>query len=502
VLERPFRNKWKFFDQIGYRPRKGQKLLHWAADYYRFIGYYAYPRAGKSYGAAMEVAATVAQPDHHCWIIAPTYSLGSKEFGYIYQAHNEAGWLKRAKHVSFNIQGGDMRIEYPWGWFCEVKSAERANLLLAEELDEMILAEAARLPETIWHRSLFNRAEKRKGRVFVPTTPAGLNWIHTEFWNRAQKEMFGEPNPDYDREYWAVRISHLIEEKELPNVCFQGDVYDTDTIDRARRQMPAQLFREQFGGDFVSYAGLVYPRDYDPLVAPFDIPESWRVVIGYDHGASGRQGGNTAITFWAYAPTHPRRVYLFDLIYTHGHGAAWYAAEIRRKLTLANGLMRPYDAIVVDASANQVRIELALAGLITTTPPVRGFKDRYTVMKNLLEMKLLYVFEKVDTKPFMYELDRYEWKEGAKGEARGDMVRGPDDSMDSSGYAFLYRIPNASIEEQMTMTAGAHSATPIDTYSARNWEQWHHAQAELIDDDAMILDRDVAIMQGDYEEAF
>lgn len=497
-LDRPYRKKWKFFDDIKYRPRAGQKLLHWAADYYRFIGYYAYPRAGKSYGAAMEVAATVSEPDHHCWVVAPTYALGSKEFGYIYQAHLEAGWLKRAKSVAFNIQGGDMRIEYPWGWFCEVKSAERPNLLLAEELDEMILAEAARLPESIWHRSLFNRAEKRKGRVYIPTTPAGLNWIHTEFWDRALKEVNGEKNEKYDREYWAVRVSHLIEEKETPNVCFQGDVYDQDTVDRARRQMPAQLFREQFGGDFVSYAGLVYPRDYDLLIPPFQIPEDWRIVIGYDHGASGRQGGNTAITFWAYSPTRPRKVYLFDLVYSHGHGASWYASEIRRKLTLPSGMLRAYDAIVVDASANQVRIELSLAGLLTTTPPVRGFKDRYTLVKQLMEGRQLYVFDKAETKPFMFEIDRYEWKEGAKGDARGDMVRGPDDAMDSMGYGLLYRIPEVSVADAMIEADGNHGPSKVDEYSQRAWRDWRKKEEERRESSAP----DDEIMEGEFEESF
>lgn len=503
MIERPYRKKWAFFESIKYRPRRGQKLLHWAADFYRYIGYYAYPRAGKSYGAAMEVAATVSAPDHHCWIVAPTYDLGSKEFGYIYQAHAESGWLKRASHVSYDVRGGSMTIEYPWGWWLRVKTAEKPNLLLAEELDEMILAEAARLPESVWHRSLFNRAEKRKGRVYVPTTPAGLNWIHTEFWDRAQKELLGEKNPAYDKNYWALRVSHLAEEKDLPNVCFQGDVYDADTIERARKQMPAQLFREQFGGDFVSYAGLVYPRSYDPLVVPFDIPPDWRVVVGYDHGASGRQGGNTAITFWAYSPTRPRKVYLFDMVYAHGHGAGWYASEIRRRLLLPTGGMRTYDAIVVDPSANQVRIELSLVGLVTTTPQTRAFKDRYTVMKGLLEQQRLFVFDKTDTKPWLYEIDRYEWKEGTKGEPRGDQVRGPDDAMDSSGYALLWRVPEPTAEELIAINEGQHGPPKIDAYSQRCWQQWRAAQvekAEAQDTPALVGAFDPA--SEEYEESF
>jgi len=474
-LKRPFDYKWTFFRELGYKPRSGQVKLHAAADRFRYIGYYAYPRGGKSYGAAMEVAATWQQPDYHVWLVGPTYPLASKEFGYIYDAHLRAGILSRAKTASYDVNGGNMRIEYPWGWWVEAKSAERPQLLLAEELDDIVLCEAARLPESIWFRSLFNRAEKRKGRVFIPTTPAGQNWIHKEFWTRSLKvDQFGKANPTYDEVYWAIRISHLKEERGLPNVHYQKGVYDDDTIERARRQMEPQLFREQFGGDFVSYAGTVYPGAKIKRIKPFDIPKDWPIVIGYDHGASGRRGGNTAITFMAWDNESPRNCYLFDLIYTAGHGARWYAEAIKRVLTRTDGSVRQFEIVVVDRSAKQVRVELTLAEIPNTTPPYADFKARYTKMMSLIEEGRFHIFEKESLNPFWYEIGRYEWKEGAKGEPRGDMVQGPDDAMDSAGYALLHPIRDVTEEEKESSaalrTARADAmVTPLTANEKRYW---------------------------------
>jgi len=508
-LKRPYHYKWKFFEEIGYKPRSGQLKLHAAADIYRYIGYYAYPRGGKSYGAAMEVAATVNQPDYHIWLVAPTYELGSKEFGYIYQAHLQAGFLSKAKQATFNLSGGDMRIEYPWGWWVEVKSAERPQLILAEELDGMILCEAARLPESVWFRSLFNRAEKRKGRVFVPTTPCGQNWIHTEFWNRSLKiDALGQPNDLYDSVYWAVRISHLEEEKGLPNVHYQPGVYDQDTIDRARRQMEPQLFREQFGGDFVSYAGTVYPGNKIKRIKPFVIPDDWPVVIGYDHGASGRKGGNTAITFIAWDNESPRNCYLYDLIYTAGHGARWYAEQIKNILRKTDGTQRPFEIVVVDRSAKQVRIELTLAGIPNTTPPYADFKARYTKMMSLIEEGRLYVVDKKSLEKFWYEIGRYEWKEGVKGEPRGDQVQGPDDSLDSCGYALLHPVRDVSDEEKESSahirTERAEAmVTPLTDNEKKYWSILHERNRERDAERPVEYDErneDLEFISGLFEE--
>ena len=506
MLDRPYRFKWTFFNQIGYKPRSGQKLLHWAADYYRYIGFFAYPRGGKSFASAMEVAATVNEPDYHCWIVAPTYDLGSKEFGYIYQAHLQAGYLDKAKHVSFNIKGGDMRIEYPWGWWVEVKSAQHQHLILAEELDEMILAEAPRLPSTLFERALFNRAEKRLGRVYCPATPMGNNWAKREFWARAQKTLeHGEANPEYDRQYWAIRVSHLPEEKGITGVHYQPGVYSEETLARARKRMSPQLLREQFGGDFVSYAGLVYPYDKVKKCAPFAIPDDWHVVLGYDHGASGRAGGMTAIPFIAWDNEKPRNAYLYKLIFAAGHGAKWYVGEIRKRLQRADGTPRGIDIVVVDRSARQVRIELALLQLPNTTPPYSDFKARYVRVTDLIEQGRFFVFDDKELNPFWYEIGRYEWKDTANrtGEPRGDQVSGPDDCMDGLGYALLYSVPEVTVEElesaAVLRSELSSLTTPVSARDKQIWKIVREAyEDEVIEDDD--LDDDKFELDGIFDE--
>jgi hypothetical protein len=212
--------------------------------------------------------------------------------------------------------------------------------------------------------------------------------------------------------------------------------------------MEPQLFREQFGGDFVSYAGTVYPGNKIKRLKPFEIPQDWPIVIGYDHGASGRKGGNTAITFIAWDNESPRNCYLFDMIYAAGHGARWYAEQIKNVLRKTDGSQRAFEIVVVDRSAKQVRIELTLSGIPNTTPPYADFKARYTKMMSLIEEGRFHIFDKKSLEKFWYEIGRYEWKEGVKGEPRGDQVQGPDDSLDSVGYAILHSIRDVSDEEK------------------------------------------------------
>ena len=95
-----------------------QRLLDEAAEQgTRYLSYYAFPRCGKSYGAAKHLGPYLLLPDFHAWIVAPTYKLGSKEFGYVWTDCAELGLLKEAKHASFQAQQGSMYLEFPWGAF-------------------------------------------------------------------------------------------------------------------------------------------------------------------------------------------------------------------------------------------------------------------------------------------------------------------------------------------------------------------------------------------------
>jgi len=297
-------------------PKLGQRLFDEAVDSgKRFCSYFAPPQDGKSFHIARHVGPYLMLPDVHGWVVASTYQDGSKEFGYIYQDLAALGILRAARRKHFDIRGGNMHIELKNGSWIQVISAENPENLRREQLDFVILAEASKLTGNLYDRYLYARVEKRRGKVFVPTTHKGYGWVYEDFrlpslavkekswawgsWKDGQREKIGgEPNPDYDPDYWSCQVSYVPEFGDV----FHAGEYAPEVIAKARRRLPVPMFAEQFGGEAASYAGLVYP--FDPAVHecdPFEIPRDWTHVVGYDHGAGGGSDP-TAITFGSYSP--------------------------------------------------------------------------------------------------------------------------------------------------------------------------------------------------------
>lgn len=334
---------------------------------HRFLAYFAFPRCGKSFGAAKHASLDLLVPDHHMWIVAPTYPLGSKEFMYLWADLLEQGILQWAdkKHGgsrSSDIRSGNMFIRLPWGAFVEVKSGDNPSGLRAEEPDTLILAEASALNPDIYHRHLWARTQKRKGKVIVPTTPMGKNWIFDEFRVRSKKrDPQGRDNPLYDPLYWSCCVSadpDLIDENDwdMPDT-LELDVYDQETVQRAKQTLPWPVYIEQFGGGFASYAGRVL--SFDPRIhrcAPFKIPDHWTHIVGWDHGADP---GKTAILIGSYAPDS--HLYWWAELYEAGWTVQRYWEWVKRTL----GPNKAVSLVAVDPSAKQIRIELA-----NLAPPV------------------------------------------------------------------------------------------------------------------------------------
>src|SRR5512146_255630 len=354
----PLIDRQKWYNMVKYTPRNGARALDEAVDAgARFASLFAFPQAGKSYHAAKHVEPYILQPDNHGWLVAPTYPLGSKEFGYIYNDFANTGVLKLATRRHFDPRSGHMELEFPWGSFVRVVSADNPSSLRMEQLDWIILCEASALPSNVYERFLYSRIELRRGRVLVPTTPAGFNWVYdafrlpslktTEFtygpWQGCRRERVGgSPNPKYDRLYWSAIVSAVEDFGEV----LEPGVHTDEAIERARKLLPRPAFAEQFGGDFASYAGLIYP--YDPTLhecEPFTVPMEWTHIVGWDHGADNP----TAVVFGSYGPDGT--VYWWDEIYVAGLSAREYATQVRGKL----GSRAP-SAIVIDASAKQMRI--------------------------------------------------------------------------------------------------------------------------------------------------
>lgn len=437
----------RWYERLGYVPRNGQAALDAAVDGgKRFAAMFAFPQAGKSFGAAHHASFDLLKPDWHIWIVGAKYEFGAKEFGYIWRDLGSVLFegktiLQRATRRHFDVRGGNMQIELPWDSWVRVVSADNPDSLRMEQLDCVILAEASALDADVYQRYLFARVELRKGKVLVPTTPKGYNWVyeafrvpsltHTNFtygpWmGHARQRIGGEPNPKYDPLYWSAVVSAVPDYGDI----LEPGVHSVEAVDRGRRLLPRQVFAEQFGGDFASYAGLIY--QYDPRLhecEPFPVPDDWTHVVGYDHGA--REENPTAIMFGSYAPDGT--LYWWAEIYLGGnYSAGEYANMIRRTL----GHTKSPSAIVVDASARQVRVELARVGMTTTIPHDKQIEARITRVTSLMREGKWKVM-RGRCPNWVQEVMAWEWDEDNPGKPR---PKQRCHALDASGYAALATV--------------------------------------------------------------
>ncbi len=257
-------DKKRWFQMLGYRPHQGQEAFHRSPA--RFKVLVAGARFGKSLAAAREVEPLIinCDPPTRGWIVAPNYSLGEKEFRYIWSDLVVEMGLQ-AKRKADNARAGNMFIEFAWGSEVIVKSADNPAGLLGEELDWLILSEAARISETVFERYLFARLASRQGGLILPTSPAGFNWVY-------KKYLLGQDPAYPEWESWQFPTS-------------TNPHHPQEEIEQARRNLTEEAFLEQYLGRFVRFTGQVYKEFSRGVHVTSELPSEFkRVVAGVDWG--------------------------------------------------------------------------------------------------------------------------------------------------------------------------------------------------------------------------
>ena len=263
--------KANFAKMVGYFPSAGQASVHRSMKRFRVV--LAGARFGKSMLAGFEIAFYLLFPDFRVWCVAPVYELAEKEFNWALD------FLSRFKHPRIgtpiinlakvsNSSRGSREIRFPWGSFCKTKSTEKPQALLGEELDLLIMGEAACMPREPWERMLRARIGPRSGMMLAPSTGAGDNNLFAEFVERGKSES---PD-DQDWQTWQFCT--------IDNPTFEKSEYE-----RAKKDLDPDVFREQYEGKLVSRRGFVFRFDNLHIIntLPHDIKD-WPVIIGIQPG--------------------------------------------------------------------------------------------------------------------------------------------------------------------------------------------------------------------------
>lgn len=229
-------SKERFFESVGYEPHAGQVAVHRSTAPRRVLA--CGVRWGKSMCAAAEGLAAAMRPSDRSvgWVVAPTYDLSNKVFREIVIMAGET-----LRHRIVKLSEHEMRLVLRnlGGGLSEIrgKSADNPVSLLGEGLDWLIVDEAARLKADVWTSHLTQRLLDKEGWALLISTPRGKGWFF-DAWRRGQ-------GLDADYESWNApswENPHLVK----------------DAIEAERERLPAGVFNQEYGGQFIEGAGSVF----------------------------------------------------------------------------------------------------------------------------------------------------------------------------------------------------------------------------------------------------
>lgn len=193
------------------------------------------------------------------WIVAPTYELTQKVFEYFIKWYLKLGGDPKTVNMK-----PFPHIKIKEGFWIQCKSADNPVSLLGEELDLIIIDEAARIPKTVYERQIFPTTTSRSGKTIFISTPFGQNWFYHK-WLEAKSrddgaafQFMSKDNPTLKIEEW----------------------------ERAKSMMPERVFKQEYEASFLPDAAGVF-RGIREIIKDDclrDVINGHRYLMGVDLG--------------------------------------------------------------------------------------------------------------------------------------------------------------------------------------------------------------------------
>ena len=211
-------------------------------------------------------------PDQRYWLVGPTYDLGEKEFRVMWNDLIVKLKLGADKRVSkaYNKKGGDMHIALPNRTVLEVRSAQHPDTLVGDELDHVIMCEAAKHRDDTFDKYIRAALADRRGTADFPSTPEGLNWYYDMY-------MLGlnDAHPDFESWHFPSWENPIV---------YPGGRQDTEIL-AIERTVAKEFFDQEIAAKFTTFVGRIY-GDFDPTihVQNHTFHPEWPNYISFDWG--------------------------------------------------------------------------------------------------------------------------------------------------------------------------------------------------------------------------
>ena len=248
---------------MGYNPHFGQSKLHFPSkSTARFFVMVCGRRFGKTTASAMEATYYASQPNKKIWLVGLSYDKADLMFREI--------WQKMViGHPNDIIRASekDRIIKFKWGTTVEAKSADNPDSLVGEGLDLLIIDEAAKVKRKIWDMYLSPTLSDRKGKAIFITTPEGFNWVYDLYLLGKEDELWeSHQAPSWDNHF-----------------AFPDGKQDQFLLER-KRNMAKEIYEQEYGAKFTSFAGRVYRFERDLDVGKFPYNPNFPTFCSIDFG--------------------------------------------------------------------------------------------------------------------------------------------------------------------------------------------------------------------------
>lgn len=257
-----FKKEW--FDFQGYSPHKGQSKLHFpekkTARFFVIICGRGY---GKTYSSAKEASFYASLPNKKVALIGLSYKKSKLLFDEIWRTMV----IPNKKDVA-KASEKDQYVRFTWNSTIEGLSADNPDSLVGDEYDLVILDEAAKMKQEIWDMYVSPAVGRRNGKAIFISTPQGFNWLYDKF-------LLGKKDEEWESHTAPAWENHHAYPDGLKN----------KVIQERKRNMSKEVFEQEYGAQFTTFAGKVYPfdRTLDMGYFPYNpnLPTYCSIDFGY-----------------------------------------------------------------------------------------------------------------------------------------------------------------------------------------------------------------------------
>lgn len=255
---------------IGHKPHSAQREVYASKARRKVVCWGR--RTGKSEMAAVLASYCILQGNRRAYIVAPSHELTGRVWRMVKQILFTDLGFSRASGLVSRRDSPPRRLSFSWGSeLCghSTQSEDSRNAMVGEPTDLIVWDECAKSPGSVWELQLQPGQADRSGSALFISKPEGYNHFHDWFLRGCAG---GVENWESFQAWCDVNFGNV------PGL--------VEEIEDARRTFADERFRQEWMGEFTTFAGRVYP-EFDPLVharRPLQYDPNLPLVWGFDFG--------------------------------------------------------------------------------------------------------------------------------------------------------------------------------------------------------------------------